>query len=566
MAISQKIIPTLEIVSGSQAGRQFRLDPTLTIIGRNSDCNIILEPMSVSRKHASIEHRNSRYLLRDMGSTRGTYLNQKKVTCEPVPIEEGATIQIADLLMTFHSQVLQVQEEADETQSTIFASIEVLPTKPSSMPIVKPAEKFRAFQKISQQLSSRLELQEILEQTLDTLFEIFPNAERGFILLKEGEPGSLVPQVLRSRTGPTGELTISRTVLDRVLNKGEAILSKNVIDDFPDCDSVSGSLIHSLMCSPLWDGNRRPIGVIQIDTRDGQAQFNQDDLDLLATVAGQIAAAVQAAHLHKALLHQREMEQELQIARQVLQALLPERPTQIRGYEFWEYYEPARHIGGDYYGYIPLADPNETEESPPSRWAIAVGDVVGKGLPAALLTSKLSSEIRLFLQLEADPAAVVTRLNRHLDPGGNLDMFITFLLIVLDIRTHELTLVNAGHPPPLVRRGDGTLEEFGLGNSSLPLSVLRDSEYHTVMTTLGEEDIVILYSDGVTDALNAAQERFSEGGRLHRTVMAAPKYPAQVGEYIMQAVRGHVGAQPQFDDITLICLGRTKGGGSSPKA
>ena len=151
------------------------------------------------------------------------------------------------------------------------------------------------------------------------------------------------------------------------------------------------------------------------------------------------------------MLKQNELERELQFARQVMQALLPERPASVPGYEFWDCYEPARHVGGDYYGFIPLHETRGTDSGPVRRWAIAVGDVVGKGLPAALLTAKLSAEIRLFLQGETDPARVVTRLNDQLCENGVLDMYITFLLAMLDITNHRLQIVNAGHPCPLIR-------------------------------------------------------------------------------------------------------------------
>lgn len=559
MAISQRTVPTLELLNGAQAGQKFRLDQIITIIGRNSDCDIVLEPMSVSRRHASVEWRDGKFLLRDLSSTRGTYLNQRRIGNDPVLLEHGATIQIAELLLRFRSQILQINEKEDDTQSTIYATIEVVSDDGSSS-FMKPLEKLRALQKISRQLSSKLELHAVLEHTLESLFDIFPLAERGFILLKNESGGDLVPQVIRSRSGPIGELSISKSVLNRVLSRGEAILGKDPNLDFPDQDSGTSGGIRSLMCVPLWDGDQEVIGVIQIDTRDQRFGFDQDDLDLLAGVAGQIAAAVQNARLHQVLMTQGELQRELQFARQVMQALLPERPASIAGYEFWEYYEPARHIGGDYYGYIPLVDPQDTESAPSSRLAVAVGDVVGKGLAAALLTSKLSSEIRLFLQLESDPAQVVTRLNKHLDPRGQLDMFITFLLIILDVETHRMTLVNAGHPAPLIRRGDGRIEEFGRGSSSIPLAIMPNCVYRSVETHLGEDDVVILYSDGVTDAMNSAHRRFDEAGRLVSTIRQAPGGPSEIGECIMREVRQHVGSQSQFDDITLICLGRKVGG------
>jgi serine phosphatase RsbU (regulator of sigma subunit) len=423
-------------------------------------------------------------------------------------------------------------------------------------PVVKAEEKLRALQQISQAFGSTLVLSELLEKVLASLFEIFPRAERGFVLLEERERRILTPEAIRTRSGPTGELSISKSILQRVLNNGQAILSKDLLAEFPNSDSVSDSRIRSLMCVPIMDQTQRPLGIIQIDTRDGRGRFEQEDLDLLAAVASQISVAVQNAQLHRDLLKQHELEQELQFARQVMQALLPERPQTVEGYEFWDVYEPARHVGGDYYGFIPLFEPDDTKREHPRRWAIAVGDVVGKGLPAALLTARLSAEIRLFLQGETDPARVVSRLNRQLNENGVLDMYITFLLATLDISTHRLQVVNAGHPYPLIRRRDGKLEEFAKECSGLPLAIQGDWVYETVETILEPGDLVIFYTDGVTDALNPQDERFGDP-QLRKLLVKAPLGPAAAGDSLIQHVHNHVAGRAQFDDITLVAFGRS---------
>jgi len=332
-------------------------------------------------------------------------------------------------------------------------------------------------------------------------------------------------------------------------------LSKDLPAEFPNSDSLSDCQIRSLMCVPILNQKQQPIGIMQIDTRDGRGRFDQDDLDLLVSVANQISVAVQNAQLHQDVLKQKEMEQELQFARQVMQALLPERPASVPGYEFWDCYEPARHVGGDYYGFIPLHESDYTNSEPVQRWAIAVGDVVGKGLPAALLTAKLSAEIRLFLQGQTDPARVVTRLNRQLCENGVLDMYITFLLAMLDITSHRLLLVNAGHPCPLIRRRDGRIEVFGQEQSGLPLAIQGDWKYETAETTLDVGDVVILYTDGVTDAFNPQNERFGDAG-LRAMLSKAPQGPAAAGEMIVQQVRTHAAGRSQFDDITMVAFGR----------
>ncbi len=552
MSTPQSIIPTLQVMNGASPGRLYQLEREITVIGRNPDCDIVLAPKSISRKHAAIVRKIAGHELKDMGSTRGTFVDGQKVV-QPVLLKDGSTIQIGELLLCFSSRVVQI-EEGDE-QSTVYAAIDVLNQSDKQYPIIKPEAKFRALRLIGQELGGTLVLSEVLDRIFNSLFEIFPRAERGFVLLEDPSSGALMPQIIRSRTGPAGELKISKTVLNRVLQGGQAILSKNLAQEFPESASVSDSKIRSLMCVPLFDEARKAVGIMQIDTRDGRGRFEQDDLDLLAAVASQISVAVQNAQLHKVLVKQREMEQELQFARQVMQSLLPERPASVPGYDFWAHYEPARHVGGDYYGFIPISSPTGDESAPTTRWAIAIGDVVGKGMPAALLTAKLSAEVRMCLRGNLDPARVVGQLNRPFEGGGMLDMYITFLLVVLDVEKHRLWVVNAGHPCPLIRRRDGRLEEFGRSSSGLPLGIMPDYVYESAETVLEPGETVVLYTDGVTDAMDANGDRLGDCS-FRESILKAMPGAAAAGELVVQSIQRHVADRSQFDDITLVCLAR----------
>ncbi len=552
MEPDQDIVPLLQVVSGPLAGRVYKVDREVMIIGRSPECDLVLEPKSVSRRHAALVHRNGEYLLKDIGSTRGTYVNGLRLT-QPVVLKNGNIVQIGEVQLSFKAQAVQI-EEGDQDQSTVFASIDMTTPSDRFLPVVKPEVKLRAMNRISQAFGSTLVLSEILEKVLTTLFEIFPSAERGFVLLKDRDRGTLAPEAIHTRSGPAGDLKISKSILKRVLQNGQAVLSKDLSSEFPS-DSVSDSQIRSLMCVPILDQSQQPIGIVQIDTKDGRGRFDQEDLDLLVSVANQISVAVQNAQLHRDSLKQHELERELQFARQVMQALLPERPASVPGYEFWDCYEPARHVGGDYYGFIPLHDSLQDSTAPVRRWVIAVGDVVGKGLPAALLTAKLSAEIRLFVQGETDPARVVARLNHQLCENGVLDMYITFLLAMLDITNHRLLVCNAGHPCPLIRRQEGRIEEFGKEESGLPLAIQGDWTYETSETTLESGDVVIFYTDGVTDAFNPQNERFGDAG-LRAMLAKAPAGTTAAGEMLVQQVRNHAAGRTQFDDITMVAFGR----------
>ncbi len=183
-----------------------------------------------------------------------------------------------------------------------------------------------------------------------------------------------------------------------------------------------------------------PLGVIQIDTLNQRARFTDQDLEVLATVASQAAVSIDNAKMHEQVMAQRAMQRDLELARRMQRSLLPSKPPQVPGYFFFDYYQAARQVGGDYYDYVQL---------PGGRYAVIVGDVAGKGVPAALLMARLSSDVRFSLASESDPAKALQRINEGFARNDWQDRFVTMLAAVLNPTTSELTIVNAGHMAPL---------------------------------------------------------------------------------------------------------------------
>src|SRR5262249_30862702 len=181
MATPQNIVPTLQVISGPLSGRLFTLEREVTSIGRNPECDLVLQPKSVSRRHAVILRKDGGFLLKDLGSTRGTFVNNQRLT-QPVFLEDGNLIQIGEVLLSLNSRAVQISD-ADDEQSTVYAAIDVVGSSGSHLPLVKPEAKLRALQLISQELGGSLVLNELLERIFNSLFEIFPRAERGFVLV-----------------------------------------------------------------------------------------------------------------------------------------------------------------------------------------------------------------------------------------------------------------------------------------------------------------------------------------------------------------------------------------------
>ncbi len=544
--------PMLRMVNGPTPGRLIPLDRKVTVIGRLPDCHILLKPKYISKKHATIARTPDGFILTDH-SYAGTFVQGQRLT-SPVKLVEGMVFQVCDFAFEFHTRWVTIRDQ-DETDSTIFAALDASTAPPSA---IRPEQKLRAVMDISRDLGRTLELGEILDNTLAALFQIFPATKRGFVLLQSGADQTLMPRAIRNRSGRDEELAISRTILNRVLEGGQAILSRDAKVDFPTSESVTDRRLRSLMCAPLLDVKRRPIGVIQLDIPEGGGKFDQEDLDLLMAVASQVSIAVEHARLHEQVLKQKELEQELLYSRQVLQALLPEGRHELGGYPFWQFYEPARFVGGDYYGWFPLPRPDDPTGGQQRRWALAVGDVAGKGMPAALMMSKLSAEVRVVLQSETEAAAAVHRLNRLLCETGIPELFVTFLLVVVDTLEHWVTVVNAGHPGLWVRRAAGRVEALNAPVLSLPLGVELDETFRAVSTTLEPGDTVVMFTDGVIEALDIAGQPLGLE-RLKQALLAAPSQPAVAGEALVQTVRHHAGARTQSDDLTILCIGRPGG-------
>ncbi|MGE3777729.1 MAG: PP2C family protein-serine/threonine phosphatase, partial [Pirellulaceae bacterium] len=334
-----------------------------------------------------------------------------------------------------------------------------------------------------------------------------------------------------------------------VMETKEAILSADAASDsrFEMSQSIADFRIRSTMCAPLIDSEGGAMGILQIDTMDQRQRFTESDLELLVSTASQASIAIDNAQLHEDALRQRTLERDLELAREVQAAFLPEKQPEVVGYEFCSYYQAANEIGGDYYDYIPFPD---------GRWALLVADVVGHGVAAAMLMAKLSAEARFCLASEPDPAAAVSKLNYKLN-RLQLDRFVTFVMAVLDPQTHVVTVVNAGHMAPLLRRADGTLEEPSTEEAGLPLGILEEVQYNAATTQLRPGDSFTMYTDGIDEAMDRDGKQYTIE-RMRAVVRAATGGPQKLSDILLSEVRQHLNGKPQDDDMCLVCFMRVK--------
>ncbi len=547
--------------SGPDAGSRYKLFGKNSILGRLSDCDIVVDGSSVSRHHAEIVHLGNEYFLEDLGSRNGTYLNDQRID-RRWQLKDGDTVQVCDFAFAFHEDDADaarrsdgsgfapviVDDEPQLTQSTIMPIADVSPKSGSAELSTSAAAKFDALLKIIQSLGKALLPDKVLPQVLNSLFKIFAQADHGFIVLK-GERGELVPRWTKVRDEDSDQsLHISRTVANQVIGSKEAILSADAASDsrFEMSESIADFRIRSMMCAPLIDSDGEAFGVLQVDTLDQHHRFEVADLEVLAAVASQAGIAIDNAQLHEKALRQREVERDLELAKQVQRGFLPQHPPQVHGYRFFDYYQPANKVGGDYYDYVELPD---------GRIAVIVADVVGHGVAAALLMAKLSSEVRFCLAADSQPGAALSRLNDILARGGLEDRFITLVLAVLEPATHEVTIANAGHIAPMLRLGMQRVKDAGAEEAGMPLGIAENVRYRQHTFRLEPGQFLALFTDGINEAMNLKDELYSMD-RLRRQVGADAESVESLGQGLIADVRRFTGERAQYDDMCLVCFGR----------
>lgn len=560
----------LQANNGPQQGQRYSLSESEYVMGRDpSQCHILVDVGAVSRKHCRLLREGTVWNLEDLGSRNGTFLNHEPEKIEGRrPLKAGDEIRVCEVTYTFQSDVPFgpgagskmvdganigaeiTDDDAHGGGSNILKSVPVdVSSMGRSLHVSATAEvKLAALIEITQNLGKALSLDEVLPQVLKSLFKIFVQADRGFIVLKSADD-KLIPRWVRLRKEDTGEsVRISRTIIRTVMDSKEAILSADAATDerFEMSQSIADFRIRSMMCAPLIDSEGNALGAIQIDTLNQRQRFQPEDLELLISTASQASIAIQNAQMFEAAIKQKEVDRDMQLAREVQRGFLPDRRPEIPGYEFFDFYQPADQVGGDYYDYITLPD---------GRVAVVVADVVGHGVAAALLMAKLSAETRFTLYTDPVPASAITRLNEKLS-ALNIQRFVTFIVVVLDPVAHEVTIVNAGHMAPLHRLLSGTIDEPSDKIAGLPLGITDAISYEQVKVKLAPGEVMVLYTDGINEAMDAEGAFFSID-RMRNSVLKNPIAAPLLGQLMIEDVLGFLGKAHQNDDMCLVCLGRS---------
>jgi serine phosphatase RsbU (regulator of sigma subunit) len=547
--------------SGPASGQRYDLPHTKSVLGRHPECDIVIEVGAVSRHHAQIVQDQEAFYLEDLESRNGTYLNNLPIS-QRQRLRNGDIVRVCDVSFTFHDQralegdpssegsalaAVFVDDDDSTRSSTIVSKMNIAVTQGGGIEMsASPEAKLAALLEITKNLGKALALDAVLSHILESLFKIFIQADRGLIVLKEN--GVLVPRWSKIRRDHGDDtIRISRTIINQVIDSKEAILSADAASDerFEMSQSIADFKIRSMMCAPLITSSGEAIGVLQIDAADSRSRYRNEDLALLVSIASQAGMAIDNARMYEQALLQRGLERDLELAHEVQNSFLPETAPLIPQYHFFNFYRPANQVGGDYYDYVHLPD---------GRMAIIVADVVGHGIAAALLMAKLSAETRFCLASETSPAIALTKLNDRMS-HLQIDRFVTLVMAVLDPTNHVVTVVNAGHMAPILRKSSGEISEPGHDTSGLPIGITEGIQYEETTVALDAGDVVIMYTDGINERENVEGEPFGID-RIRQRVQEVEATPTTIGRQIIDDVAQFAGNQVQQDDMCLVCIGR----------
>ena len=547
----------LKIINRFGVTRVLPLDKPVFTIGRKAENDLQLLSDTVSRQHAEIQFEDETYYLVDVGSKRGTYVNDQRI--------ERCALHHQDRLRVGGDDEQQIifLDDSVENASAIFNSSPNLTlSRPSKdrTPAASANEelqKLARFVEVNQAFKFSMTPDDVLLLIVDAAIEI-TQAERGFLMLLNAD-NNLEFKVARDRHRNSllgNDFEMSRSVVEESFKQNRSVIindSKVTMAGLPR-DSVRNLSLRSIACIPLrrfqmtenMDATtilkRDVIGVLYVDNSVSGGLLTQTSLKLLESLAFEATKSLESVRLMHEEAEKKNLEQELGMAREVQVALSPSAIKAMDHFEVAASSVPSRYVGGDFYDLVPLKD---------NRFVFVLGDVSGKGVAAALLAAMAQGALQVQFASNLPLTEVITSVNKVLALRSESNRFITLFSAVLDREGH-FTFINAGHNPPILARATGETEM--LTTKSVLLGAFDFIEYKPMQTRLNSGDVVVMYTDGVTEAVNNDNEMFSDE-RLEELVRQSTDLSAeQIKQRILNEVLSFTRGLPQGDDITLIVL------------
>ncbi|HWD97953.1 MAG TPA: SpoIIE family protein phosphatase [Bryobacteraceae bacterium] len=525
-------------------------------LGRSGTADLCFaDDVGLSRQHLAIERDGDGWAIRDLGSKNGTMLNGARLTARTV-LNPGDRIMAGHLILVYDgrsqpkthapSKPLVVFDENAAEQpgsATVITSLEgVIRNENATGAEQVAAAQVSALIRAGNELSKHGPLPELFTLILALAIDAV-KADRGVLMtLEEGE---LVPRANKGEG-----FRISTAVRDRVLNSGISLLVRDTSIDaaFRERRSIVEQHIRTLMAVPLQTRDQI-IGVIYVDSPSLLREFTKDDLNLLTVMAN--VAAIRIEHTRLAQIEQAKqlMARDLEQAAEIQRRFLPASAPRVAQLDLAGHNAPCRTVGGDYFDFFPYGT---------GRVAMVLGDVSGKGMPASLLMMGLQARVQVLIEEPRSLAEVMTKLNRITSANCPANRFISLFFCLVDGPSGEISYCNAGHNPPLLIRAAGLPENHEELTGGGPiLGILGSADYQEHWAKLEPGDLLVIYSDGVTEAANADGEEFGVERLVHTAWANRDRSAPEIVDAVNGALAEYTGAAPQSDDITMIVARRT---------
>ncbi|HZI89637.1 MAG TPA: SpoIIE family protein phosphatase [Candidatus Polarisedimenticolia bacterium] len=527
-------------------------------LGRAPDNTIVVNDSAVSRKHAEIVRRGEGYWIQDLKSKNGTKVNGTLIQAAS-PLQPGDRIDIGPCQIHFGrergpgSSARVADTKAPGTvhavplADLVSASQSVTNLKAIAATNASPqrmAQFFEGMERLGPALLAHKPMSELFQFIVDLTSETL-RCDRTVLVLRGEDGNELIPKATKQRGGSGQEIVVSRSIARRAIEDRTAILTSDAQSDerFKEQQSVIRQRINSAMCVPLWH-DEEVLGVLYVDNL-APVPYEHTDLLILTHIGHLAAVKILETKSLEELQRRRQMEEELKRAANLQQSLLPAEPLLAAPYRVAGKNVPSQDVGGDYFDFIEGETPVLT---------IGLGDVAGKGMPAALLMTSLHASVRAHVESQQPLPLVMARLNRSIHQAVRGERFITLVLISIDRASGEFRYVNAGHNPPFLVHPSGEIEKLSVGG--LLLGMFPEATYESAELKLEPGDVLTLYSDGVTEARNAADDEYGEE-RLaafltkHRTLE-----PERIVESLIREVFEFSNEGKPGDDVTVTVIRR----------
>jgi serine phosphatase RsbU (regulator of sigma subunit) len=545
----------LEVISPDGARKYVRVTQLPFLIGRGAETgnHLQLTDRRISRNCAAIVMEANRYYLEDRGQRRGMFVNGEKVESRMLNDGDVVTFGLEDSYQLIFRSATGTSEEAIPQ---LLTRIDHMTSSESTGGGLR---KLNMLLEATSLLHSQLPLDSVLAKMIDHAIAV-TDADRG--LLEEAVEGRLENMRVRlaRRSGgqrlPPESMTASQTAIQLAMKQQSPVITEDLAQaemNLAAAASIVAQGLRAVVVIPLYASARASTDASSTDVRRGDflgvlyldskrpAAFSKLDRQILDALAADAASILDNARLVERERERQRLEQEIGIARDIQQALLPKNLREyphlaVSGVNF-----PCLAVGGDYYDVFPLDE---------KRTAFLLADVSGKGLGAAIVTTMLQGALSV-MSLGTDPARTLNHVNRFLCDHVEVGRYATMFFGILE-ENGKLEYINAGHPSPILLRKDTVDEAFTDG--SFPVGLVPEAEFTTSTLQLEPDDTLVLFSDGVTEAMDPEEDLYGVG-RLRAVLQGKTQLPLdEIQKTVLESVENFARGARQADDLTILVV------------